>query len=64
MERVTKIAQNGNGEFFVHVYCADGSVCGYGPFSCYNEAKQIKTDIDTGEYWKDSYNIEDYNIEE
>lgn len=38
MERTTKIAMNGLGEFFVHIYCADGSVSEDGPFRSIGEA--------------------------
>jgi hypothetical protein len=38
MERVIKMAHNGLSQFFVHVYCADGSFCEYGPFATGEEA--------------------------
>lgn len=55
--RTLKIARNGLGQFFVHIYCVDGSVCNEGPFT-YEEASQALEAIETGKYWA-VYNCEE-----
>lgn len=37
-ERRFQLATNGLREFFLHVYCADGSICEYGPFASGEDA--------------------------
>jgi len=55
-QRTLKLAANGLGEFFVHIYCADYSVCSEGPFASGEEAVAAMRAIEDGSYW--TYNYE------
>lgn len=57
--RTLKLAANGLGEFFVHIYCVDGSVCSEGPFATGEEASKALQDIEDGSYWLGCFNPED-----
>ena len=50
-ERTLKLAANGLGEFFVHIYCADYSVCAEGPFASGEAAVVALQAIENGTYW-------------
>ena len=54
-ERKIKMAYNALGQFFVHVYCADGSFCHYGPFSTGMEAAQCIHDIENPTFFYDEF---------
>ena len=42
MERKTTIGANGLGQFFVMIYCADGSCCQDGPYADYDSAQRAE----------------------
>jgi hypothetical protein len=57
--RTLKLAANGLGQFFVHIYCADYSVCAEGPFASYEEAAAAMKAIEDGSYWAGCFSSED-----
>jgi hypothetical protein len=62
--RTLKLAANKLGQFFVHIYCADGTVCAEGPFQAGEEAVGVMRDIESGSYWAASYWDDAYIPEE
>lgn len=45
--RQFRLMFNGLRQFFMVVYCADGSVCEYGPFARGEEAMQCQQEIES-----------------
>lgn len=45
-ERKFQMTYNALGQFFMVVYCADGSICEYGPFASGEEAAQCQYEIE------------------
>lgn len=54
-ERTLKLAANALGDFYIHIYCADGSVCAEGPFESGEAAISAMKEMEAGTYWLVEY---------
>lgn len=50
-QRTIKLGYNSLGQYFIHIYCADGSACSEGPFKSGEEAMAAMEVFESGSRW-------------